>query len=60
MAINYSERINFINDENPISNYSHLRGLPDTCPICSFAVSPEYILIHHKNRRNSELLCGLS
>ncbi|MEW4264134.1 hypothetical protein Q0N30_10615 [Priestia megaterium] len=57
MAVDYSENIKFINEENPIEEYHRLE-LPDTCPICSFGISPECILVHHKSHIITELLCG--
>jgi hypothetical protein len=58
LAINYFEKIHYIDNDNPISNHSYLSYLPDKCPVCNYAVSPEYILIYDKDRFTTELLCG--
>ncbi|MQR89334.1 DUF4145 domain-containing protein [Bacillus megaterium] len=57
MAVDYSENIKFINDENPIEEYHYLK-IPDTCPICSFGISPRCILVHEKSEVITELLFG--
>ncbi|WP_349346281.1 hypothetical protein [Priestia megaterium] len=57
MAVDYSENIKFINDENPIEEYHYLK-IPDTCPICSFGISPKCILVHDKSEVITELLFG--
>ena len=58
MVIRFTEKIHYIGNENPIKTFGYLRELPDACPVCSFGVSPEYILMHTKNNYISELLCG--
>ncbi|CDQ38913.1 DUF4145 domain-containing protein [Virgibacillus salexigens] len=61
MAVNYHEEdaIELIHkDNNPITNYNYLSFLPDKCPVCSYSLSPEYLLIYHKNHFTTELLCG--
>jgi len=58
MAVNFKENIHYISAENPISNFHFLTTLPDKCPMCSFAISPEYILIYTKSRYTTLLLCG--
>jgi hypothetical protein len=60
MTVYYPERLQIITDKNPISNYDFLSfaNLPDQCPVCSFAISPEYFLIYAKSRVTTEILCG--
>ena len=55
MAIDYNDSIQFLDNGIPPS---YLSELPDTCPICSYAVSPEYILTYTKDRITTELLCA--
>lgn len=57
MAVDYPELIEYISDKNPIYEYE-FNILPDTCPICSVAISPEFILVYEKDRWYSHLLCG--
>ncbi|PGU24579.1 hypothetical protein COD66_29675 [Bacillus cereus] len=58
MAIDYTKKIHYISNDNPIVSFTYLKELPDTCPICLNAISPEYILLYDKDRNISELLCG--
>lgn len=58
MAVNYDKKIQYFDDENDISEHKYLSKLPDKCPVCSFSVSPTYILLYEKNRLTYEVLCG--
>lgn len=58
MAVDYTENIEFFTNERTIDDHNYLNHLPDTCPVCSFSISPTYILIYHKDIFRSELLCG--
>lgn len=58
MAIDYLQKIHYIDYNRPVTSFGYIGELPDTCPVCSYAVSPEYILIYSKDRLTSELLCG--
>jgi hypothetical protein len=58
LAANFNDKIQYIDHNHPISNYHYLSPLPDKCPVCSYSVSPEYILLHSKDRWINELLCG--
>ncbi|PEF92922.1 hypothetical protein COL10_03515 [Bacillus cereus] len=49
--------MHFFSDEEPI-NINFFNELPDTCPVCSFSISPAYILTYLKNDFTRELLCG--
>ncbi|MEH7254289.1 hypothetical protein V7111_19385 [Neobacillus niacini] len=57
LAVNFDELIDLIKEEDSISEYN-FQVLPDTCPICKYAISPEFILIYSKNNWLTELLCG--
>jgi hypothetical protein len=57
VAVDYPDLIEYISDENPIYEYK-FNILPDTCPICSVAISPEFILVYEKDKWYSHLLCG--
>lgn len=57
MAVDYTENIHIYSDEDPI-NFNLFSELPDTCPVCSFSISPTYILAYLKNDFTRELLCG--
>lgn len=57
MAVDFSEKI--ISDSVDIHQFlKDVTILPDKCPVCNFSISPEFILIHHKEPRLLELLCG--
>lgn len=58
MAVDYIENIEFFTDKKTIDDHNYLNVLPDTCPVCSFSISPTFILIYDKDRFTSELLCG--
>ncbi|WP_282035199.1 hypothetical protein [Metabacillus indicus] len=57
MAFDYIENIHIFSDEESI-NFNLFNELPDTCPVCSFSISPTYILTYLKNDFTRELLCG--
>jgi hypothetical protein len=57
MAVDFSKKI--ISDSVDIHNFlKDVTILPDKCPVCNFSVSPEFILIHNKEPRLLEILCG--
>jgi hypothetical protein len=58
MAVDYIEKIHIFSNEETIVDHDYLNFLPDTCPICSYSISPTYILIYDKDEETSELLCG--
>jgi hypothetical protein len=58
LAIDYIEKMHFIDQDNPISKHTYLTSLPDMCPVCSYSASPEYILLYDKDIETIELLCG--
>lgn len=51
--MNLFERLHYYDE----SDTPYLGKLPDVCPICTFAVSPKYILSYKKERLITELLC---
>ncbi|WP_242068029.1 hypothetical protein [Priestia endophytica] len=53
MVIDMSDKLHYIDKGNP----TYLGELPDTCPVCTYAVSPEYIFTYKKDRNTTELLC---
>lgn len=53
MAIDLSDRLHYIENGNP----AYLGKLPDTCPVCTYGVSPEYIFTYRRERTVTELLC---
>jgi hypothetical protein len=58
VAVDYDEKITFFDKDTDISEHNYLSNLPDKCPVCSFSVSPTYILVYEKNNTTEELLCG--
>ncbi|MFD5853879.1 hypothetical protein ACFWGC_27575 [Cytobacillus pseudoceanisediminis] len=58
MAIIFKDKIQLVDINVPAATY--LRELPDKCPICPYAISPEYILTYEKDKFTLELLCGCS
>lgn len=58
MAINYDDKIQFFDNNNDISEHKYLANLPDRCPVCSFSISPNYILVYEKTWATQELICG--
>jgi hypothetical protein len=59
MAIDYKDSIQFFDEQQDISNHmSYLQSLPDFCPVCTYSISPSYILMYDKDDFTSELLCG--
>lgn len=58
MAVDFTEEIRYINNHSPITSYNFLSELPDKCPICSYSISPEYLLIYSREVSVTELLCG--
>lgn len=57
MAVDFEDSIVYIED-NDLSDFRHLSPLPDSCPACSYSISPEYILWYEKGMFEKELLCG--
>jgi hypothetical protein len=58
LARDFDDLIKYIDFNNPTTNVDYLGELPDRCPICSYSISPEYILIYFKDRWTTDLLCG--
>lgn len=59
MAVDYQGSIDFLLDVSDIEKQIlYLGELPDTCPVCNYSVSPNFILIYEKNNLQSELICG--
>jgi hypothetical protein len=58
LAVDFKENIHFINSDKSLDDHNYLNQLPDTCPICSFSISPTFILVYDKDRWTTELLCG--
>jgi hypothetical protein len=58
LANKFDANITYIEDNDPNELQGKLWGLPDTCPVCSYGISPEYILMYDKSNSLSELLCG--
>ncbi|MDG5789657.1 hypothetical protein QA612_19555 [Evansella sp. AB-P1] len=58
MAIDYENKIKYIDDEENYRYLENYDNLPDKCPVCNHALSPTYILIYEKFVNQFEILCG--
>lgn len=58
LAVCFDDLVRYIDSNNPISNFNIFNELPDRCPMCSYAISPEYFLIYLKDRWTTDVLCG--
>lgn len=58
MSIDYNEKIKLLNGENGIDSIHYISELPDSCPICTYYISPSYIMLYDKDGQTSEVLCG--
>ncbi|WP_232311131.1 hypothetical protein [Robertmurraya korlensis] len=58
MARDFDDLIKYIDYSNPNTRPDFLGTLPDICPICTYSISPEYILIYFKGSWTTHLLCG--
>jgi hypothetical protein len=57
MAVDFSKKI--ITDQVDINSFlDHFMDFPDSCPVCHYSISPEYILIYDKQFHLIEVLCG--
>lgn len=58
MARDFDNLIKYVDYSNHITSPDYLGTLPDRCPICTYSISPEYILIYFKDSWTTDLLCG--
>lgn len=61
LAVSYIDKITYLanrGDDDVNKSIHYQKPLPNTCPVCQFAIVPKYILLHKKSNKESELLCG--
>jgi hypothetical protein len=59
MGSYYQHKIFYLSESMDFfHNFKQFVSYPDTCPICRYGITPEYLLVYLKNFQYAEVLCG--